>query len=161
GRIFSELCEELASPTKGLRYELSVFREDAVNHGVPQFRDRIFIIGHSGGKKMQPFQRIASERIPSLFREPFRWRTVRDAFAGLPRIGALYPANHVGRAHSDRIRKRYASLVPGERDHCTRINKLDLDRPSFTIIVGSDKGGGKGHVHPAEPREVTPRESAR
>lgn len=27
--------------------------------------------------------------------------------------------------------------------------------------MGSDAGGGKGHVHPFEPREVTPRESAR
>jgi DNA (cytosine-5)-methyltransferase 1 len=49
----------------------------------------------------------------------------------------------------------------GERDSHTRINKLDPSRPSFTIIVGSDKGGGKGHIHPFEPREVTPRESAR
>ena len=27
--------------------------------------------------------------------------------------------------------------------------------------MGSDAGGGKGHVHPFEAREVTPRESAR
>lgn len=27
--------------------------------------------------------------------------------------------------------------------------------------MGSDKGGGKGHVHPFEAREVSPRESAR
>jgi DNA (cytosine-5)-methyltransferase 1 len=52
-------------------------------------------------------------------------------------------------------------MSPGQRDNFTRINKLDLKRPSFTIIVGSDKGGGKGHIHPTEAREVTPRESAR
>jgi DNA (cytosine-5)-methyltransferase 1 len=52
-------------------------------------------------------------------------------------------------------------MSPGQRDHFTRINKLDLTKPSYTIIVGSDKGGGKGHVHPIQPREVTPRESAR
>jgi DNA (cytosine-5)-methyltransferase 1 len=52
-------------------------------------------------------------------------------------------------------------MGPGERDHFTRINKLDLTKPSYTIIVGSDKGGGKGHIHPISPREVTPRESAR
>jgi len=52
-------------------------------------------------------------------------------------------------------------MAAGERDHFTRINKLDLAKPSFTIIVGSDKGGGKGHIHPIQPREVTPRESAR
>jgi DNA (cytosine-5)-methyltransferase 1 len=49
----------------------------------------------------------------------------------------------------------------GERDHFTRINRLNPKNPSFTIIVGSDAGGGKGHVHPYRPREVTPRESAR
>jgi DNA (cytosine-5)-methyltransferase 1 len=49
----------------------------------------------------------------------------------------------------------------GERDHYTRINKLNPSRPSFTIIVGSDAGGGKGHINPFQPREVTPRESAR
>lgn len=42
-----------------------------------------------------------------------------------------------------------------------RYNKLDPNRPSFTIVVGSDAGGGKGHIHPYTPREVTPRESAR
>jgi DNA (cytosine-5)-methyltransferase 1 len=52
-------------------------------------------------------------------------------------------------------------MSAGERDKHTRINKLDPTRPSYTIIVGSDKGGGKGHIHPKDPREVTPRESAR
>jgi DNA (cytosine-5)-methyltransferase 1 len=161
GNIFKELCERLAHPGKGIRYQLSVFRENAVNFGVPQFRDRVFIIGDRDGSAMRPFQRISSENKPSLFESVLPWRTVGDAFRGLPPIGSTYPANHVGRNHSDRIKRRYASLRPGERDHHTRINKLDLNRPSFTIIVGSDKGGGKGHVHPTEAREVTPRESAR
>jgi DNA (cytosine-5)-methyltransferase 1 len=88
--------------------------------------------------------------------------TVADALRGLPLPGedsALH--NHTGRVHSQRIIERYRNLRYGERDPATRINKLDPERPSYTIIVGSDKGGGKGHVHPFEPREVTPRESAR
>lgn len=72
-----------------------------------------------------------------------------------------YLNGHVGRKHSERIIDRYKSLVFGERDPKTRINKLNPHKPSYTIIVGSDAGGGKGHVHPYEPREVTPRESAR
>jgi DNA (cytosine-5)-methyltransferase 1 len=161
GKIFEELCEKLANPGGGTKYNLSVFREDAVNFGVPQFRDRVFVLGDRDGQTMRPFQRVTGEGKASLFESLLPWRTIRDAFEGLPPIGSAYPANHVGRVHSDRIERRYASLKPGERDHYTRINKLDLNRPSFTIIVGSDKGGGKGHVHPTEPREVTPRESAR
>jgi DNA (cytosine-5)-methyltransferase 1 len=75
--------------------------------------------------------------------------------------GSLKLFNHIGREHSERIITRYKGLKFGERDTATRINKLDPNRPSYTIIVGSDKGGGKGHVHPYSPREVTPRESAR
>ena len=89
------------------------------------------------------------------------YRKVKQALKGLPPMASSYPANHIGRDHSKRIIKRYAGMSAGERDAHTRINKLDLERPSFTIIVGSDKGGGKGHIHPTEPREVTPRESAR
>lgn len=87
--------------------------------------------------------------------------TVKDAFRGLPSPPHSEFPNHIGRDHSQRIIERYASLEYGERDHKTRINKLHPEKPSFTIIVGSDKGGGKGHIHPFEPREVTPRESAR
>ena len=81
---------------------------------------------------------------------------------GLPDISPdSWMPNHVGRHHSQNIINRYESLNYGQRDPKTRVNKLHPDRPSYTIIVGSDKGGGKGHVHPYEPREVTARESAR
>ena len=87
--------------------------------------------------------------------------TVGDAILSLPDPPSTTIANHVGRAHGQTVIDRYAALSFGERDSKTRINKLNPDRPSFTIVVGSDKGGGKGHVHPYSPREVTPRESAR
>ena len=158
GKIFEEVCSRLANPCKGLHYELSIHRVNAANYCVPQFRDRVFIIGHIGGKQIKSLPELAAEN-PGL--NQVKWRTVRDALRGLPMIGTLGIPNHTGRKHSDRIIQRYANLSPGERDSSTRINRLDLNRPSFTIIVGSDKGGGKGHVHPVEPREVTPRESAR
>jgi len=161
GAVFRDLCEKLEEPKKGLRYTLSVLRMDAANYGVPQYRDRVFIIGSRRGIKVPPPDFITDRPEDSGLFPLKRFRTVRDAFRGLPSISSSYPPNHTGRAHSDRIITRYASMKPGQRDHFTRINKLDLDRPSFTIIVGSDKGGGKGHVHPIEPREVTPRESAR
>lgn len=158
GSVFKELCDKLGSPKEGLRYTLSVFRVNSADYGVPQFRDRIFVIGSKEGKKIDIIPPICKEGFSN--GEFLPYRTVADAFKGLPPMG-LSLANHTGRKHSDRIIERYASLVYGERDPKTRINKLHPDKPSYTIIVGSDKGGGKGHVHPFEPREVTPRESAR
>lgn len=162
GAVFEEACAALARPRPGLRYELSIHRLEAAEYGVPQYRDRIFIVGHRGGRALRKVEPVTwPAGTIGLFDSRARARTVADGLRGLPPIGATYPRNHVGRVHSQPIIERYRALSPGERDSRTRINKLALDRPSFTIIVGSDKGGGKGHVHPIEPREVTPRESAR
>jgi DNA (cytosine-5)-methyltransferase 1 len=160
GAVFEELLDRLSNPSKTQKYTLSVHRVNAVDYGVPQFRDRVFIIGAKEGAKVSKVPIICAEQADLITNLP-RWRTVRDAFQNLPRIGEPSLANHIGRNHSQRIIDRYGSMGPGERDKRTRINKLNLDRPSFTIIVGSDAGGGKGHIHPTEPREVTPRESAR
>ena len=158
GDIFKELLKSLAKPTRDLNYKISVHRINALSYGVPQHRDRVFIIGSLDGYEVPEIPAIFglekdSRLMPS--------RTVKDAFRNLPKMTSGLLANHVGRNHSERIIERYASMSFGERDSHTRINKLDPSRPSFTIIVGSDKGGGKGHIHPFEPREVTPRESAR
>jgi DNA (cytosine-5)-methyltransferase 1 len=142
-----------------MRYELSVFRLNAADYGVPQSRDRVFIIGNREGKKLNSIPPICSVDAEGKVSRPPH-RTVTDAFRGLPPLGEKLQ-NHTSRDHSERIIERYTNLKYGERDSKTRINKLDPKRPSYTIIVGSDKGGGKGHVHPFEPREVSPRESAR
>ncbi len=57
GRVFSEVLEKLSKPAEDLRYALSVLRLNAVDYGVPQFRDRIFIIGQileAGSSRMCP-----------------------------------------------------------------------------------------------------------
>jgi DNA (cytosine-5)-methyltransferase 1 len=89
------------------------------------------------------------------------YRTVKEILKNLSEPEFTTLPNHKGRIHSQRIIERYAALEFGQRDSKTRINKLHPDRPSFTIVVGSDAGGGKGHIHPYAPRELTPRESAR
>jgi DNA (cytosine-5)-methyltransferase 1 len=161
GSVFEKLCKTLENPAHGLKYTLSVFRLNAVDFGVPQYRDRVFVIGHLGGATIPSIPPICVPEpvLPGIGMHSYR--KVKQALKGLPPMASPYPANHIGRDHSKRIITRYGGMSAGERDAHTRINKLDLERPSFTIIVGSDKGGGKGHIHPTEPREVTPRESAR
>ena len=160
GAVFEDLKKRLRTPADDLEYTLSVHRLNAVDFGVPQQRDRVFIIGCKKGRQVRdiPVTHAKPEdKNPNL---P-TYRTVGQALRGLPPAESGILANHTGRKHSQRIIERYANLKPRERDPKTRINKLDLYTPSYTIIVGSDSGGGKGHVHPTEPREVTPRESAR
>ena len=158
GEVFKVVCDRLANPAVGLHYDIKIFRLNAVDYGVPQFRDRVIIIGSRTGMNVDSIP-------PITFANPkeceLRYRTVADAFRKLPDQNDDFPKNHRGRVHSQAIVDRYAGMQPGERDAHTRINKLDLNRPSFTIICGSNCGGGKGHIHPTIPREVTPRESAR
>ena len=155
--LFSSLIKEMEHPALGLNYKLSTFVLNSSDYGVPQNRERVFIIGSRQGHSIAQLSPITNDDSSSWRHK----RTVDDGFRNLPPAGSDFPANHRGRLHSERIAKRYASLCPGERDPKTRINKLDLSKPSFTVVSGSEGSGGKGHIHPTEPREVTPRESAR
>ncbi len=169
GTVFQKFLEAAQSPFSGYRYHVKKYVLEAAHYGVPQFRTRVIVLGVLEGIGLPP---PPDEKPPQTHTEAhsafrlegtlFPYNTAGDALCGLPAVGASNtPNNHIGRVHGSEIIERYASLSYGERDHATRINRLHPDRPSYTIIVGSDKGGGKGHVHPYEAREVTPRESAR
>lgn len=156
GKLYGEILDQL---TLGGNYAVSAHSYNVANFGIPQFRDRVFFIGSRNGKSV-PAMEPTHGNGTMLATNPYR--VAREALRFLPEPGAdSGVSNHIGRDHSKGIVSRYRRLEFGERDPKTRINKLHPDRPSFTIIVGSDKGGGKGHVHPFNPREVTPRESAR
>jgi len=153
GQLYQDLLTALSLDGK---YVVSDHRYEVADYGIPQFRTRIFFIGYKKGKRIPPMITSHGEDLSA--KNPFV--VVKDVLRDMPEPSPEIP-NHVGRLHSQRIIDRYANLKYGERDSRTRINKLHPERPSFTIVVGSDAGGGKGHVHPYTPREVTPRESAR
>jgi len=149
--VLIELQERLS---QGGKYTISFHQYELADFGIPQFRSRIFLIGSRKGINVPPMSPTHGYLL-----KPYR--TVREVLENLDEPENVNLPNHKGRVHSQRIVDRYASLTLGQRDPKTRINKLHPDRPSFTIVVGSDAGGGKGHIHPYNPREVTPRESAR
>lgn len=155
GELYSELLEALSCD--GL-YAVSSHGYEVANYGIPQFRYRLFFIGLRNGQLIREMPETHGESSQSELKP---WVTVSKVLSDMPSPGPGKIPNHFGRHHSQRIIERYRDLHFGERDSRTRINRLDPNRPSFTIIVGSDAGGGKGHVHPYSPREVTPRESAR
>lgn len=162
GDVFRTLLKELASDENGVQqYATSYALYNTAAYGIPQYRQRVIIYGYRGNKSIPipaPTHYIRPDEPENGLLPPV---TVKDAFKGLPLNPTPDIPNHIGRAHGAAVIERYRNLAYGERDSKTRINKLDPDKPSYTIVVGSDHGGGKGHVHPYVPREVTPRESAR
>ena len=169
-RLSGPQATEWYTPFKGVSLSLNADGEkvynvvhyllDTASFGVPEYRSRVIIYGAKSKAVPCPpkTHAISSDEagkglLPAA--------TVSDAFRGLPDPPSDVIPNHVGRVHGKAVTDRYNALKFGERDSKTRINRLNPDKPSFTIVVGSDKGGGKGHVHPYSPREVTPRESAR
>lgn len=162
GKIYSDVLDALSVEGD---YEVSAHEYEVADFGIPQFRKRIFFIGSKAGHKV-PAMKATHTNPKSLFNGHKPHKTVSDALQRMPKPITNWKKepsidSHVGRNHSQRIIDRYDSLKFGERDHKTRINKLDPNKPSYTIIVGSNQGGGKGHIHPYDAREVTPRESAR
>jgi len=159
GKVIEQLKKTLSF---GGKYHIDINTYRMVEHGIPQFRERVLIVGNRLERRIPLMEGthgdvnlVGSENL-------LAYRTAGEVLRHMPQPSETSGLNnHIGRVHSSRIRNRYENLIFGERDPKTRINKIDPSRPSFTIIVGSDHGGGKGHVHPYSPREVTPRESAR
>lgn len=163
GNAFEVFLNQLSCDQSGIKkYTLSHYLLDAANYGVPQYRSRLIVFGTKSGIKVSKPPPSHAPRKEQKALTPFpATPVVKQILSSLPKIPCDKIPNHIGRMHSQRIIDRYTKLEYGERDCKTRINRLHPHRPSFTIVVGSDKGGGKGHIHPTEPREVTPRESAR
>jgi DNA (cytosine-5)-methyltransferase 1 len=160
GKIFKQFLDELSKDADGNSvYKITYHLLDTASFGVPQYRSRVIVFGTKDKEISCPIKTHAinadeeGKLLPAV--------TVDNAIGKLLEPADISLPNHIGRVHGEGIIQRYTALKYGERDSKTRINKLNPNRPSYTIVVGSDKGGGKGHVHPHTPREVTPRESAR
>ena len=164
GDLIQAIIDGLSKDEDGnTKYEVSYGLFNTAEYGIPQYRQRVIIYGiRSDIGKRIPLPKSTHYADPESPQEGMLPPvTVSDAFQGLPLEPTAEIPNHIGRKHGQAVIERYRGMAYGERDAKTRINKLDPNKPSFTIVVGSDKGGGKGHIHPIAPREVTPRESAR
>ena len=141
-------------------YTLYVGRLDAVRFGIPQVRERVFVVG---------FRDKVSFAFPTGPSGP----GAQELLAGItgagyefcPSIWALEAVegleNHVIRRHGERVRSRYMRVEPGGRDRTDHTDRIHPYRPAGTVLVGSSEGGGRPHIHPYEPRVITVREAAR
>ncbi len=117
---------------------------NAADYGVPQKRLRTVIVG----SRLKGFSYPATtlKYVPS-------GSVFAKSLANIP--------NHVTRKHSAESILRYMNLAYGARDKLGRVDRLDPDLPSKTIIAGGTGGGGRSHLHPYIPRTMSVRECAR
>lgn len=118
---------------------------NAAMFGVPQFRNRIFIIGSRSGNK---------------FSFPEQQHDKVGVYSVLHNIGDKI-ANTEVREHKFESIVRYINLSYGQRDQLGRVDRLDPTLPSKTVIAGGMSGGGRSHLHPEIPRTMSVRECAR
>lgn len=127
---------------------------EAKNYGVPQTRNRIFIIG-SIFKNHFKTPPVTHGKTESLFLK--KYRNVAQA---------LYKFNYnllnsETRNHKPESLNRYKKLSYGQREKLGRVDRLAPNIPSKTVIAGGNKGGGRSHLHPYLARTLSPRECAR
>lgn len=131
---------------------------NAADYGVPQIRKRVFVVGFRQPALFtfpQPKYRDLSS-LDLLNQHLPDWIPAKLA---LEEVDGLH--NHDIRIHGDRVRSRYEKILPGGRDKVDHTDRIDPEKPSGTVLVGSKAGGGRPHIHPYLPRHITVREAAR
>ncbi|MEO1353396.1 MAG: DNA cytosine methyltransferase, partial [Cyanobacteria bacterium J06635_15] len=118
---------------------------NAASYGIPQNRSRLFVFGHRTTNQFT-FPEPSLNIVPcyKAFEKP---------------VDNL--ENHATRQHKAESIIRYMELNYGGRDKLGRVDRLNPNLPSKTVISGGTKGGGRSHLHPVYPRTLTVRESAR
>lgn len=120
-----------------------ILKADA--YSVPQRRIRLFIVGN----------RVSREFSPP--KQTYNSLSVGQVF----NLSMKGVENHVTREHAAESVLRYMMLNYGERDKLGRVDRLDPNLPSKTVIAGGSSGGGRSHLHPYIPRTLSVRECAR
>lgn len=118
---------------------------NAANYSVPQFRDRLFVVGTRTNRAI-------------VFPTPNEMQY--GASSVLHQNQGQAP-NTETRSHKLGSVQRYARLNYGQRDQLGRVDRLSPCRPSKTVIAGGTNGGGRSHLHPEIPRTLSVRECAR
>lgn len=139
-------------------YDIYTETLNAADYGVPQIRKRVFVVGFRQPTEFefpQPLYRNPSslDLINQYLLDWIPAKLALENVDGLP--------NHDIRIHGDKVRTRYEKISPGGRDKVDHTDRIDPEKPSGTVLVGSKAGGGRPFIHPYFPRHITVREAAR
>ena len=174
GRDFGKIRKKLEGSRRSLRYRTTYVKLLASEHGVPQNRERVFLIGTTEDLGNIDLQLPAKQKITvkeaisdlafldsgeeSYLHEEFP----KTAYQKNMRGGCLVLRNHKASSHSKRVMDRFAKIPPGgngrqvvqmEKRDCRR---MDPDLPSRTITTLPED-----LVHYSKDRIPTVRELAR
>ncbi|MCZ4318753.1 DNA cytosine methyltransferase [Aequorivita viscosa] len=130
-----KIIDDIINQIKSVGYKATIWKLNAANYGVPQNRERVFIIGHTSLENI-PYP-PKTHAIDSLFPSPV---TVLEAIGDLPKImakegeeemeyengiltayqkkmrkGSPKVFNHVAMKHTDRVVERYKKIIEGEK----------------------------------------------
>jgi DNA (cytosine-5)-methyltransferase 1 len=135
-KAHAESLHQILDDFGALGYDVNLNLYRAADYGIPQTRERIFIVGTS--KRAKPFVSPAPERSKGT------WMTAKQALADLERLEENPAINHIwSRANR--------SPEQGNR-------RLSADRPAYTIRAECH---GNIQYHYSLPRRISMREAAR
>jgi DNA (cytosine-5)-methyltransferase 1 len=153
-----------ADDRSGPRYDLSVDVVNFAELGVPQFRERLIVVGTRSDLGMAPIE------IPRPTAESHLSAKAALDSPALPPFGVN---NHDLHADAPSVVERLKLIPPGgnytaiPKDHPSAVKglishvyrRLSPDKPAYTMVAGG--GGGSMGYHFHEPRSLTNRERAR
>lgn len=184
----SSVIDYMLEKFRGLGYGLSHTVLNAANYGVPQRRERFFIIGIKGVDKpafplpshfkskehFDGFNKRLDKPIPTMENE---WVSVKDAFAQIPVTSQLrsdYKVMKVSQVVKDRMKligqgKNFKVLPLEMRPDCWKNGKhqgndtfgrIVEDLPSCTIRTAAYNPAKGQYIHPTEDRGLNTIEMA-
>jgi len=172
-----KVIDEIKLKFSSIGYGINIWKLNSQNYGVPQSRDRVFIVGKANNEIIPPppiTHSNSDENLP-------RFLTVNDAISDLPIIRAKegaevlnydqepnnifqirsrensnYVFNHVTMKHTDRMVKRYQHIISGnsmddiseDLDVRKRNGKGELSNIKFSLNYR--------HLHPDFPSFTIP-----
>lgn len=154
-----EIAETVVSRLARSGYAVTSGVLDVSEYGVAQMRKRFLVIGSRGKQKISfpdPTHGTMLGQKPIV--------TCGEVLGDLPDVdtpGALAYRNHEGTTHSAAMIRMFEQLRPGTRDPKSHHDRLNADRPSYTIRAGNGNFTPLRPVHYRHNRVISVRESAR
>ena len=160
-----QFLEELKNDFSNCGYDIHFKLINAFDYGVPQLRERVFIVGTKLDKNFD-FPKQDKKKFEHLK----SFKNVKEAIFDLIDKDEKFP-NHLSLNHSDTVIKRYKMIKEGEKlpspeklpKEIRRKNfgntyvRLNRKKPAPTMVPGNNAFP----VHPKLNRSLTPREAAR